>query len=111
MKWLHCKIRRVVPLICAGACRASSIVNSELPATPTPAVARKFLRLRVDLAALTDRGSVIVGLLCVPGTCRRLTNGNPRKELDPLCCLAVSCQVAVLGPVLSSPRCDGRSWL
>src|SRR4030095_5349440 len=108
MKWLHCKMRRVVPLICAGACRVSSIVNNELPATPALAVARNFLRLSVDLAALTGRASVIVNLLCVPGAYRGLATGNPRKELHSLCCLAASCQVVVLGPVLSSPRCDGR---
>src|SRR5438128_7102663 len=70
MKWLHCKIRRVVPLICAGACRASSIVSNELPATPAPAAVRNFLRLRVDGAGLTDCRSVIVSLLGDPGAYR-----------------------------------------
>jgi len=63
MKWLHCSMRRVVPLICAGAWRASSIVSNELPATPAPAVARNFLRLRVEGEGLAGCGSVIVSLL------------------------------------------------
>src|SRR5207237_10561606 len=63
MKWLHCSMRRVVPLICAGAWRASSIVSNELPATPAPAVARNFLRLRVEGEGLAGGGCVLVRLL------------------------------------------------
>src|SRR5215510_5096337 len=100
MKWLHCRMRSVVPLICAGAWRASSIVNSELPATPAPAVVRKFLRLRVDGEGLSGC-SIIVGLLKRSWRYRGLATGNPRKELDSLCCLDASCQVG-LAPGVSS---------
>src|SRR5215470_3023700 len=100
MKWLHCKIRRVVPLICAGAWRASSIVNSEPPATPAPAVARNFLRWRVDGEGLAGC-CIIVGLLKRSWRYRGLATGNPRKELDSLCCLDASCQVG-LAPGVSS---------
>src|SRR5437870_2089383 len=55
MKWLHWRIRSVVPLICAGAWRASSIVRREPPATPAPATVRNFRRLRVEV--LTGRGT------------------------------------------------------
>src|SRR5262245_49261615 len=100
MKWLHCRMRRVVPLICAGACRASSIVNSEPPATPAPAVARNFLRLRVDGEGLAGC-CIIVGLLNQSWRYRGLATGNPRKELDSLCCLDARCQVG-LAPGVSS---------
>src|SRR5215831_11231956 len=100
MKWLHCRMRRVVPLICAGAWRASSIVNSEPPATPAPAVARNFLRLRVDGEGLAGC-CIIVGLLNQSWRYRGLATGNPRKELDSLCCLDARCQVG-LAPGVSS---------
>src|SRR5206468_1843875 len=95
-------MRRVVPLICAGACRASSIVSNELPAMPVPAAARNFLRLRVDRTGWAGCGSIIVSLLGDPGAYRGLAAGNPRKELASLCCLAASCQV------VSGTRCYSR---
>src|SRR5262249_13848139 len=100
MKWLRCKMRRVVPLICAGALRASSIVNSEPPARPAPAVATNFLRLKVEGEGLAGC-CIIVGLLKRAWRYRGLATSNPRKELDSLCCLDAGCQVG-LAPGVSS---------
>src|SRR5689334_10304846 len=88
-------MRSVVPLICAGACRASNIVRSELPATPAPAAARNFLRLSVDRVDGTRFGSVIETSFSGAADYRGLTAGSPRKELGSLCCLVASCQVVV----------------
>src|SRR5262245_26439635 len=61
MKWLHCKIRRVVPLIWAGAWRAVSIVASVPPATPAPVVLRNPRRLTPVGVISTVRPSFIEG--------------------------------------------------
>src|SRR2546425_740567 len=113
MKWLHWRIRSVVPLICAGAWRASSIVRREPPATPAPATVRNFRRLRVEV--LTGCGSLIVSLLDYPET--DLVHGaTTPEELTSLCFRGTSCQVASevnARPrpwVLSSAPCAGRSW-
>src|SRR5438034_3869775 len=91
MKWLHWRIRSVVPLICAGAWRASSIVRREPPATPAPATVRNFRRLRVEV--LTGCGSLIVSLLDYPET--DLVHGaTTPEELTSLCFRGTSCQVA-----------------
>src|SRR2546430_15297267 len=82
MKWLHWRIRSVVPLICAGAWRASSIVRREPPATPAPATVRNFRRLRGE--ELTGCGSLIVSLLDYPET--DLVHGaTTPEELTSLC--------------------------
>src|SRR5437899_1645743 len=112
MKCLHWRIRSVVPLICAGAWRASSIVRREPPATPAPATVRNFRRLRVEV--LTGCGSLIVSLLDYPET--DLVHGaTTPEELTSLCFRGTSCQVAsevnARPPwVLSSAPCAGRSW-
>src|SRR3989442_7379361 len=91
MKWLHWRIRSVVPLICAGAWRASSIVRREPPATPAPATVRNFRRLRVEV--LTGCGSLIVSLLDYPEP--DLVHGATIPEkLTSLCFRATFCQVA-----------------
>src|SRR5712691_9059469 len=91
MKWLHWRIRRVVPLIWAGAWRASSIVRREPPATPAPATVRNFRRLRVEV--LTGCGSLIVSLLDCPET--DLVDGaTTPEELTSLCFRGTPCQVA-----------------
>src|SRR5437870_6519947 len=55
-------MRSVVPRICAGACRASSIVSSALVVTPAPATVRNRRRLTEALTG-TGRGSLIADLL------------------------------------------------
>ena len=47
MKWDHWRIRSVVPRVCAGAWRASSIVAMDAPAAPSPAVLTKSRRVTV----------------------------------------------------------------
>src|SRR5215813_3178540 len=84
MKWLHCNIRRVDPLICAGAWRASSIVSKEPVATPDPAVTRNFLRSSVARAGGASLGAVIGDLLRRSAADRGLTISVPSKELNSL---------------------------
>src|ERR1700704_3834655 len=92
MKWLHWRMRSVVPLIWAGAWRASSMVRSELPATPAPATVRNFRRLRVWEPLSVDRRSLIVSLLCGHGADREISSRSER--LDCLCFAGANCQVA-----------------
>ncbi|PYM92346.1 MAG: hypothetical protein DME04_15730 [Candidatus Rokuibacteriota bacterium] len=91
MKWLHWRIRSVVPLIWAGACRASSIVRRELPATPAPATLRNFRRLTAEEGVSAGRGSRIVSLLGCP-------SNNSSKGLASLCVLTTTCQVVSARP-------------
>jgi hypothetical protein len=58
----------VVPLIWAGAWRASSIVASVLPATPTPVVLRKLRRLNPFESVDVMRTSLMGGPPGVKGT-------------------------------------------
>src|SRR2546428_784181 len=105
MKWLHWRIRSVVPLICAGAWRASSIVRREPPATPAPATGRNFRRLRVEV--LTGCGSLIVSLLDYPET--DLVHGaTTPEELTSLCFRGTSCQGASEANPRPPPGCYPR---
>src|SRR5262245_44855289 len=74
-------MRRVVPLIWAGALRASSMVRIEPPATPVPATVRNFRRLRVAEPLSVGRSSLIVSLLCGHGAGREITTRSERVRL------------------------------
>src|SRR5438552_4420478 len=86
MKWLHWRIRSVVPRIWAGAWRASSMVSSEPPATPAPATERNFRRLRVVTSVI--RASLAV--VKAAGTQR----AKQREKLAFFMLRSVTCQVA-----------------
>src|SRR5260370_624233 len=87
MKWLHWRIRSVVPRIWAGACRASSMVRSEPPATPAPAATeRNFRRLRVVTSVIMAS----LALVKAPGAQR----AKQREKLAFFMLRGVTCQVA-----------------
>src|SRR5258708_1377537 len=93
-------ILRVVPLTCAGACRAASNVPSEAPATPEPLVLRKSRRLITGHLRGAELNSAKVppctswfARLSRPKTLRRLAGGarsqpptpfHRRRAINPL---------------------------
>src|SRR4051812_31729121 len=72
-------MRRLVPLICAGAWRASSIVNRDEPATAAAVVLRNWRRPESDDSSVAG-GGVIDNLLLWERAGRRSRVGSVRRD-------------------------------
>src|SRR3989442_16022872 len=86
-------MRSVVPRICAGACRASSIVSSALVVTPAPATVRNRRRLTEALTGTGGR-SLIAVLLVERSNSLGRSHPNARKRWIFLPAHGDPCQVA-----------------